>query len=253
MNPKGPGKQQLIAAALTALITAAILLFLFFTSLDSGRRTLADASIPEPEELEEEDLYLDPPLVIGGEDVAQEKVNDEPAETPLGEPEKAEVENDRQVTPGENPEPVKVQEKLVTSRKPSSLNAQEPAKTTEKESKISSKMAGSFSAKNGKADGRHDGSGSGGKGSGVSGNVRGRSFLGCPLPKVSLKKTVKVVIRIRVDENGKVIEASVSSGGGASSENQQKCLNSARNARWSKKPGAAPVSGSLTFTLVPKI
>lgn len=249
---KRPENHQLIAAGITFLVTLLLLLGLYFGTLSYNRDALAAASIAEPDALEEEDFFLDPPLVIGDEDVSDNN-SDEPAASPLGQTDPAPVDNDRLVVKGENPEPVKVQEKLITQKQLSPVKAAEPSPTKEPESAVTSQMSKNFGPKNGKADGVHNGTGSGGKGSGVSGNVRGRKFLGCPLPVVALKKTVTVVISIRVDENGKVIEASVRDRGGASQENVNKCLASARKATWSKKPGAAPVSGSLTFTLVPKI
>lgn len=247
-----PEKNQIIAAGITILATLLLLLGLYFGTLSYDRGALAAASVPEPGMEEDEDYFLDPPLVIGDEDVSDMNT-DEPAASPLGLPDPAPEDNERLVVKGENPEPVKTQEKLVTQKQPSPLSSKETSKTEEKESKVTSQMSKNFSPKNGKADGKQDATGSGGKGSGVSGNVRGRKFFGCPLPVVSLKKTVTVVISIRVDEDGKVIEASVKSRGGASQENVDKCLASAKKARWSKKAGAAPVSGSLTFTLVPKI
>lgn len=245
-----PDKSQITAVAVTLLLAVLIVVILFYSSLSYDERAaLSAASVPEPEQ--EEDVYLDPPLIVGDEDVADAS-SDQPAAAPLGEPETAPVENDRLVVKGENPKPVKTQEKILTQKDNSALKSPEPSRTEKPESRVASQMSKNFGAKNGKPTGVHGEAGSGGKGAGVSGKIRGRKFLGCPMPVVALKSTVTVVIAIRVDSEGKVIEASVKSGGGASRENRDKCLASARKARWSAKAGAAPVSGTLTFTLVPK-
>ena len=250
---KPPTKAEITAAALTAVLTLLLLLALFLGSLDYDRASLAADSVPEPDEPMQEELFLDPPLVIGADD-ASLRESAEPEASPLGLPDQAPVENDVVRTSGENRNPeARSTEKLVKSNRPSSVKSGEPSKKDKPDSKITSTVASRFSGKNGTTAGKHGASGSGGTGEGVKGNVRGRKFLGCPLPKVALREKVVVTVSIRVDEKGRVIEASYKSGTAASAEIRSKCVASARKARWSEQPGASPVGGTITFTIVPKM
>jgi len=247
------GSTQIIAATATLLVVLLLLLMLYFGSVGYDRAALAVSNIPEPDtELADEDIFLDPPLVIGNEDASQNQ-SSEPEASPLGQPEQADVQSDRLVVNGDNPNPKsKSTEKLITQKSGSALKSEQPKPAKEPESKISSTMASKFGGKNGKPDGKQSMSGSGGKGEGVKGNVRGRRFLGCPLPSVSLRNTETVIVSIRVDEKGRVIEASYKGGTSSSAVNRNKCVSAARKARWSEMPGAAPQGGTITFTLVPR-
>jgi outer membrane biosynthesis protein TonB len=239
---------KIIAAVATFVIALLLLLLLFVCNVGYDREALAASSIPQPEE--DEEVFLEPELMNLGEETSVE--NTEAAPLPQGEPEEAQEENKIRIENGNNEKPANT-EKLVTSKKESTLTVKEPAKTDKQDSKITSEMANKFS-KNGSSTGKDsEKSGAGGEGSGVKGSVKGRNFLGCNLPSVQLKTKYVVVVSIEVDENGKVVSASVSKTGGAPQDICNKCVSAARTARWSEKAGAATVRGSLTFTLVPKI
>ncbi len=101
---KPPTKAEITAAALTAVLTLLLLLALFLGSLDYDRASLAADSVPEPDEPMQEELFLDPPLVIGADD-ASLRESAEPEASPLGLPDQAPVENDVVRTSGENRNP----------------------------------------------------------------------------------------------------------------------------------------------------
>ncbi len=247
-------KIKLIAVAVTILVTLLMLMV-----LSVGKLTWSGASAVRQQkpvamlsDEEEEELFIEPEIIkASGEERSVKK--EEPSAAPSGLPEKAEVEKTEKVVKAENPKQNTSSEKLTTQKKPSAVKNEEPTKTDKEESAISSNMGKQFGAKNGTTDGKDNSYGSGGKGEGVAGKLNGREFKGCPLPKVQLKNKVVVVVKVDVDADGKVVAASISSAGGASKDIQNKCLESARQARWSAKPGAAVAHGQLTFTIVPKI
>lgn len=241
-------KDKAIAGGATLLIALAVLLMLLFTTLTWDRDALAENhKIEKPEE--EEEIFLDPELLNLGEENAV--THDEPAPNPLGEPEKAEKENDRLVEPGENPKPAPPKPKLVSTEKESPVKTQEPTATDKERQHITSKMAKGFSSQNGKPDGKDGKNGSGGQGEGIKGFARGRVFKGCPKPNVTLQHKVTVVVDVVVDEQGNVTSASAR--GGASSEIRRACERAARQAKWSPKKGAGETRGSITFPITPRI
>jgi outer membrane biosynthesis protein TonB len=247
-------KTELIAAAITLAVACLMLLLLSLCGLTWYGNTVEQKKEPVammPND-EEEELFIEPEIIKdAGEETAE--VKDEPAATPSGLPEKADEPKTEKVVKADNPKKNTSSEKLVTQKQPSPVKTEEPTKTDKEESAIASNMGKQFSAKNGTADGKNNSYGSGGKGEGVAGKLNGRDFLGCPLPKVQLKNKVVVVVKVEVDADGKVVKASISNGGGASQEIQNKCVESAKSAKWSAKPGAAIARGQLTFTIVPKV
>lgn len=249
-NDKDSNTSRIIAAAVTALAVLVILLMLMFSTIGRDRAALASASIPE--EPADEELFIDPELTDLGEPEPLEE-SLEAAPSPQGEPEQG-PDNNEKVDPGPAEKPLPQAENVIKQQKPSPVQSPDTKKTDKKESKIAQSMQSKFSPKNGKHDGKHGSTGAGGKGSGVSGNLNGRSFIGCPLPKgLKLKETVRVVISVTVDASGHVTKATYKSGSAASAEIRRACERSAMQARWTEKPGQAEQRGTLTFTIVPVI
>ncbi len=150
---------------------------------------------------------------------------------------------------GENTQP-SPEQTLITSKAESPVETAAPDKKKEEE-KVATSMAGKFNSKPGSVQGKFDSpGGSDGVGSGVTGKMSGRQFLGCPLPDVSLSHKTTVTVSITVDADGKVMTATAS--GAATREIRKKCEQAAMQARWSAKKGATSTRGSLTFTIIPK-
>ncbi len=247
---KSEKKDSAIAAAVTFLAALVLLLVLFFGSLRFERSLLAADSTPEtaPEE-EEEELFIDPELLDLGEENAVTK--DAPAPAFKGEPEPAEEDKAEVVEPGENPKPAPPLPKPITQKKESPVKATEPSATDKERSKATSTVAKGFSGRNGVEDGKAAQSvGSGGTGVGISGNARGRTFLGCPRPDITLRHKTVVTVNIVVDAAGNVTSASAS--GSASADIRRKCEQAARKARWTAKKGAGETHGTITFTITPR-
>lgn len=240
-------RDSLIAALLTMLATALILVVLFTCGMNYEKRELAEASTPElmPDE---EELFYEPELIEAGEEMAV--VNDAPSPDLKGEPEKSTEENREVVVKGTNPKPAPPVEKLVTQKKESPVKATEPSETDKEIKKATSEVAGKFASRNGNADAKASGAGAGGEGVGVTGNMRGRTFLGCPKPVVALRHKTVVTVNVVVDSEGRVISASAT--GSADASIRRKCEQAARQARWSAKKGAPETHGSITFTITPK-
>lgn len=242
-------KDKGIAAAITFAIMLIIVLLLFLGSITYDRELLAQSSIPEIG-MEEEELFLEPEILkpIGEEDAVN---HDSPAEAFKGEPEPAETDNPKLVVKGDNPKPAPPVQKVVTTTKESSVKATEPTISKEEEQKIKSTVANAFSGRNGNTEGKSSSAaGAGGEGSGVNGSSTGRNFLSCPSPNVSLNHKTVVKVDVKIDADGKVIEAKATGGGDA--DIRRKCEQAARSARWSAKKGASVASGTITFTIIPK-
>lgn len=242
-------KDKTIAAAITTVVVLLILLILFIGSIGYERQELAMQSTPELMPLEEEEQFLEPEILrdLGEKDAVN---HDSPAPAFKGEPEKAETDNNKLVVPGKNPKPAPPVEKLVSTKKESDIKATEPTATDEEKQKVTSKVANSFSGRNGATDGKNGTAGAGGTGIGISGNANGRSFLGCPGPRVELRNKTTIKVAVVIDAEGKVISASAS--GGTSAEIRSACEQAARAARWSAKKGASETRGTITFTITPK-
>lgn len=239
-------KADIIAAAVTMLVTLIILLFLFTGSLNFDRALLSSSSIPEIQE--DDELFIEPELTDLGEPDATE--HDTPAPAFKGEPEPAETDNTKLVVPGENPKPAPPVDKLVTTKKESPVEATEPTVSKEEKSKVTSSVANSFSGRNGATEGSNGSAGAGGTGSGVSGNANGRTFLGCNLPDVTLRNKTVVKVNVVINAEGHVTSATAS--GSADASIRRKCEAAARTAKWSAKKGVAETRGSITFTIYPK-
>lgn len=240
---------KLIAATVTAIVTVLILLVLFCCGLTLDKAALAEAPKPEPPE----ELFLDPDILEEepGEELP-DIIDEEAAPAPQGEPEPADADNREVVTPGNNPDPAPSVAKPVTQKKSSPVKTEEPEKKDKDEKRATQRNAvkNAFS-RNGSSDSKHNGTSVGKAGVSTSGSARGRTFKGCPPFSVAATERTVVKVRVTVNAAGKVIAASVSSGGNA--EQKAACLRAAKKASWSEKPGAADVSGTITFTIIPKV
>ncbi len=246
MNRRQEKRDRAVAAAVTAGITLALLLALFFGSLSWDRAALAQTSVPETQP--EEELFIEPELLELGEENAV--TADAPAPAPKGEPEPAETDRAEIVEPGENPGPAPVKPKVVTQKQKSPVKEQEPPKTDKERQKAQSAVADKFLPKNGSKEGSTGGSGAGGTGVGISGSARGRTFLGCPKPDVALRHKAVVKVNVVIDASGKVVSASAS--GSADASIRRKCEQAARGARWTEKKGVSETRGTITFTITPR-
>lgn len=241
-------KGQLIAAGTTLVVAALIIVWLLFSALRFDEK-LASADNPQ---LEEEELFLDPELLLETHKSVGEpdaNLKDSPAPDVKGQPKPAPQEQPQTVNAGRNalpsPEP-----KLNAVPQESSVQTAE-SNRREEEEKVATSMAGKFSSKSGSVAGKFDSAGqSAGSGLGVSGKMPGRQFLGCPAPDVTLSHKTTVTVSITVDEDGRVMTATAS--GATTREILKKCEQAARQAKWSPKKGAASTRGSITFTIIPK-
>lgn len=239
-------RDKLIAIIATAVVAVVVIVMLLLCSLSWDKESLTTQN--EQKEKEEEEIFFEMELVELGE--PDSKADNSPASSPLGEPEFSEDPDDELVTPGENLEPTPPTEKIVTQTAPSPVQSVEPSLTEKEKSKISSDMAKGFSSKNGKPDGKNDSAGSGGTGAGVKGSIDGRTLKSCPTPRVKLERKVVVVVKITVDENGDVTEASFKSGT-SDSKIKQACVDAARGAKWTASKGKFRQTGTITFTIIP--
>lgn len=239
-------RDSAIAAGVTMIVALLLLLLLYFGHIDYSARDMAGMSMPEPGV--EEELFLDPELLDLGEDNSEHEQSAAPAAQ--GAPEVAEEVTNQVTVPGNNDKPAPPKEKLVTGSQTSPVKSAEPKAKEEERRQVKDLTGGAFSPDNGKNDGVNGAAGSGGTGIGVSGYAEGREFISCPKPTVSLRNKTVVKVRVTVDASGNVTAATALSGGTA--ELQRKCERAAMGARWKAKAGAAPVRGTITFTLVPK-
>lgn len=241
-------RDSVIAGIITFLCVLAILVWLLLATLGYDRSLSAQAN----PELEEEELFLDPELLLEQHREAgspEATANDAPAPEVKGQPVPAPVEETHTVHagPNENPSP----EQQLTSRTEDSPMDNAASNRRKDEEKVATSMSGKFKSNPGSVQGKFDSaSGSDGTGSGVTGRMSGRRFLGCPLPDVELTHKTTVTVSITVDAEGHVTSATAS--GAATRAIRKKCEQAAMQARWSEKKGAASTRGSITFTIIPK-
>lgn len=245
-------KDSCIAAAVTFVAALLILLFLYFGGMGFDKALLAQSSTAELAPEPDEELFIEPEIL---EDLGEPEAtaHDDPAPALKGEPEKADRDNTKLVTPGKNDKPAPQVEKPVTQKKESPVKATEPPKSNEDKKKVTSKMANKFAPHNGTEKGKNGGSGAGGTGVGIAGNVAGRTFKGCPKPSVELRSKVVVEVRVSIDASGRVTSATARSrSGSASASVLRACEAAARGARWSEDPDTPSARGSITFTITPR-
>ena len=243
MADNNPRKDRIIAAALTFLCVLALLLFLFFGGITWEREELAVVSTPEIMEIEPS--FYEPELLNLGEEDAT--VQDRPPEAAQGEPAPSQEEKIKKPEPAENPSPTPTKQ-LNTSKKENVVKADTAAMKSDKR-QAAEALAGKFSSNNGSSDNKGV-SGAGAQGNGVTGSAKGREFLSCPLPSVTLRHKTVVTVSVTIDADGKVTSASAS--GSADESIRKKCEAAARQAKWSPKKGAVATRGSITFTIIPK-
>lgn len=245
---------RIIAAVITAVIASLILIALFMSGMSFERDALSQNTSTE-QPMEEEEFFIEPlPLVEDpGEpdpEVADAGAQEAPAEQ--GEPDPAPVDNNKIVVNGENDKPAPQRPKPITQTKPSPVKVTEPKKTDKPESRVTSKVASGFAGKNGAVDGKPGGQGTGGVGtSAVKGSSRGRGFISCPKPNVSLKQKVVIVVNVTINENGNAISARAT--GSAERYLRVACEQAALKSKWDPKKGAGNVQGVITFTITPKL
>ncbi len=253
MNDNINRRTRLVAAALTLLLAGLIVVFLIVGTIDVGRDAEDDRVAMQDQSDEEEDIFLEPEFLATGDEAPEP--TEEAAPIPTGAPAEAEEPVERPVVKADNPKPNNSAEKLVTQKAESPVKTVKPSKRDEEEAEVSSRMKNKFNAKNGRADGSGSNAGSGGSGSGAAGRLKGRTFLGCPEPKVEVARSVSIVVNVTVDAAGHVTSASFASDSGPGAGNvalRDACVRQSRKARWSAKEGAPPAKGTLTWHLLPK-
>lgn len=255
-KPKS-GKQEerrdaVIAAAVTFAAAIAILLILFLTSLNYDRRALAETSMPELQD--DEEIYLEPELLAVGHDGETELNSpEEAAPQPPGVPDQAEKEQPERVVPNAIPpkeQPVSNKPKLTSTTEESDLKTSTPKLSKEEEKRMAA-LQGMKTDNNGSHTGKEsETSSTGGNGVSAAGTLKGRSMLSCPTWKVKANKTT-VKVKVTVDADGNVTAASFESGT-ATPNLRTQCEKMARGSKWTPKKGAAPATGTITFTIIPK-
>lgn len=246
-------KDSIIAAAVTFVVTLLLLLFLFFKSLDYDRQALAETSVPELQD--DEEIYLEPELLqLGNDGETEVDVPEEAAPQPPGQPDPAEEEQPVQVVKNPEPpaeEPVTSKPRLVASKEPSDVKTSTPRLSDEEQKRIAS-VSGKFKTDNNGAVNGKDApaSSSGGNGVSTSGALKGRSMLSCPSWKLILNQKTTIRVNVTVDADGNVTKATAQSGGGTPNLRSQ-CEKMALRSKWTPKPGAAPATGTITFTITP--
>lgn len=242
-------KDKIIASAVTALSVGLTLVVLMLTGLHYDERL----ALSENPMMEQEEVFLDPEILldqqksIGEPDAINQ---DAPAQEIKGEPTPAETEQPHTVTTGDNTVPAPEQQLITQGTESSVTNA--AANRKKEEEKVATSMSGKFSGKSGSVAGKFDSSGSSSDnaGSGVTGRMSGRQFLGCPLPDVTLTHKTTVTVSITVDAEGHVTSATAS--GAATRAIRKKCEEAAMQARWSPKKGVPSTRGTITFSIIPK-
>lgn len=246
-------KATVIAAAVTFGAALIVLVLLFVLNIGDSRSVLAAESIPEIEDNEE--IYLEPELLVldNPGDETQETV-DEAAPQPPGEPDPAPEEQPVKVVKNTQPPketPVSNKPKQVSDNKESDVKTSTPKLSEEEEKRIASMSGKLKTDNNGSRTGTETAaSGSGGDGVEAKGSVNGRTMTFCPTWKVRLTQRTTVKVSIVVDANGKVTEAKAISGG--TPNLRKECEKMALGSKWTPKKGAAPASGTISFTITPQ-
>lgn len=245
-------KASMIAAAVTLGAALVILLLLFILTVGDSRRALAEASMPEMQD--DEEIFLEPELLVvdnPGDESSQ--TVDEPAPQTPGEPDPAEEEQPVKVVKNTQPpkeKPVSNKPELVASNTQAEITSS-PPKLTEEESRRIASIGGKLKTDNNgaRAGSESADSGSGGNGIAASGNVNGRKMISCPTWKLRLAQKTVVKVSITVDADGNVTSASAVSGG--TPNLRKECERMAKGSKWTKKEGAKPATGTISFTVYP--
>lgn len=246
-------KARIIAACVTFGVALVVLVLLFVLSIGGTRGELAAESQPEIEDNEE--IFLEPELlVVDNPGDTEELTVDEAAPQPPGEPDPAEEEQPVRVV--KNPEPPKEEPKTnkpkqVSTPKESDVKTSTPKLSEEEEKRLASMQGKLKTDNNGSRTGQESGnSGSGATGISTTGSVNGRKMLSCPTWKVRLTQKTTVKVDITVDADGNVTKATAVSGG--TPNLRKECEKMAKGSKWTAKQGAAPASGTISFTITPQ-
>ena len=179
-------RDSLIAAFVTFLAVGLVLVWLLVATLRYDEKMAAFTENPQ---LEEDEIFLDPELLLENHKSIGEPdavANDAPAPEIKGEPAPAPVEQSHTVVSGESAIP-SPEQTLITSTQESPVQTA-PTDKKKEEEKVAASMAGKFNSKPGSVQGKFDSpGGSDGSASGVTGKMSRRQFLGCTLPDKSLK------------------------------------------------------------------
>lgn len=253
--PENPQERKaaIIAACATFVSALVIFILLMVLTVGSDRRMLAESSTPELQD--DEEYYLEPDFLVldnPGDEEAPD-VDEAAPQTP-GEPDPAETEQPvRVVQNKEKPAepPVSNKPKTVSSKENSDVKSSTPKLTEEEERRIASMSGKLKTDNNGSRTGKESAnSGSGGDGISMSGSINGRKMLSCATWKVRLSQKTTVKVNITVDSDGNVISATAVSGG--TPNLRKECEKMAKTSKWTKKAGAQPASGSISFTITPQ-
>ena len=245
----GSGRRDsLIAAGVTVLVALLLFVFLYWGSIGFDRRQLAESSIPEIGQ-EEEELFLDPELLDVGEE--ESPVEAAPAAEAQGSPEVVPEPKPARapVVKGEAEKPAPPKEKMITQKAPSPVKATEPKATDKELAKVEGKTAAAF-PDNGRPEGKNNSAGSGGSSVGRTGKANGWKFNGCPEPKVALRNKTVVTVTVTVDVNGRVTSAKAR---GGTAEIREACRRAALAATWTptNPENKKTAHGTITFSIYP--
>lgn len=246
-------RASLIAALVTFGSALVILVLLFVLNIGGSRQVLAEVSTPELQD--DEEIFLEPEFLTQeelGEQEAEE-IDEAAPQTP-GEPDPADENQPVKVVPNEKepPQPpVSNKKELVSTKKDKNdVNTSTPKLSKEEEERIK-EMEGKLNANNGSRTGNESSvSGAGGEGISTVGSLKGRKMISCNTWKVRLSQKTVVKVRITVNADGNVTNATAFPG--SSSDLGAQCEKMAKTSKWEKKAGAAPASGIITFTISPK-
>lgn len=268
--PESPHERRdaLIAASVTFVVALLLLLLLFLIPLSRGDRgALAQASIPETQDVEE--IYLEPSLMElemapHGDENAEDI--DETAPQAPGEPDLAEEENlvlevtaDEPVEqPRQSDTPAKTEQNPeVTTQNTSPVAPTKPSIPGQHDSRLTTTGDNFKSDNNGSKSGTSaSASGSGGNGSSAKGHVNGREFKGCDkiTDWTGVAATVRVDIVVDAAGNTTGVTDIQTINGTASSSQKEACRKMAYSAKWdaASSKDAPDVTGYILFKLTPK-
>lgn len=249
------------------VLTAILLLLLLFgvhimspapaTSPKDSKHAVID---PELLEQTDEEMFIEPELAeLGDPDNSDELTDD--ALTPQGEPEQADVPNDKLVVNGSNVNDNPSPETLVATTKPNAkAQTTTPSQKDKPDQKIAStEPAVNVSFNNGKKTGKGSTAQSG-NGTAASGQARGEATGGRkmipPYPTVTgftINSTITLTVTVQVKDDGTVVPGSANVIGLSSNftELKKKLKTASEKTRWTPKKGAPTAQGTITWTLKP--
>ncbi len=256
---KRPNFGQQLGMAVTAIVALMLMLFFVGIHLDLVSRpeekqpkdalTMADI-----EELPEDEMFIEPIVPDAGD--PDEADAEAPAPEPEGQPDQADKPSDRLVVNGPNPKPNTETEPKISTPAPSPVRTAIPSKKDEPDSRVADNMKNSFSRHNGKPGGKDQTaqSGSGGRGTGAQGTIKGsRKLEHYSLPSgFTISKTVTVNVTVMVKADGHVVPGSAKIQSALKGESlRSKLISHSERTVWTPEKGAATVQATIRWTLVP--